>query len=428
MGKLSLGAHYVPIANKESTYVRQLFEELKIIQGYDRAGEPIYDELMLCHEPQDRLYKDGAFHEGLVPKRGLQKNESADIARFFSQVLKFRQATGDDGKPAFAIPLDSSSADKTYRDLDKLSMAQWLKENNFCSEPLLWYINYCCRDDYGATIEKVSAWAGIHYFAGRRGTAANAEPNAVLTWPQGNGYLVERLRSLVGAHIHTNSMVTAISEAAETVRLNVMEARSKSTTSRQSELVIFAAPRFIASKLIAEQAGMAADLQYAPWLVANIAIKGLPESRGAAPAWDNVSYYSDSLGYVMANHQEITTRAKASVITYYYPLSDKPPKLARKFLYTASADNLAAMIVRDLEKMHPGIKQQIISMDLWPWGHGMISPGVDFIWSGRRQKLKESKGNILFAHSDMSGISNFEEAKYEGVEAAKQVLARRKDS
>lgn len=221
-------------------------------------------------------------------------------------------------------------------------------------------------------------------------------------------------------------MVTAISDTGGAVHLNVLEAEGKRATARQSEMLILAAPRFIASKLMAQE-GIAADMHYAPWLVANITIKGLPESRGAAPAWDNVSYYSDSLGYVMANHQDITTRTKASVITYYYPLSHKPPALARKFLYTASLDSLAEMIVLDLEKMHPGIKRQIMAMDLWPWGHGMISPGVDFIWSSKRQRLKEGQGNIFFAHSDMSGISNFEEAQYHGVEAAKHVLASLKE-
>ena len=34
---------------------------------------------------------------------------------------------------------------------------------------LRWYIDYCCRDDYGAGAAQVSAWAGLHYFASRHG-------------------------------------------------------------------------------------------------------------------------------------------------------------------------------------------------------------------------------------------------------------------
>jgi hypothetical protein len=56
----------------------------------------------------------------------------------------------------------------------------------------------------------------------------------------------------------------------------------------------------------------------------------------------------------------------------------------------------------------------------------MIRPSVGFIWGGVRQKMKDPLDNIVFAHSDMSGMSNFEEAQYHGVEAAKHVLAQTK--
>jgi hypothetical protein len=76
----------------------------------------------------------------------------------------------------------------------------------------------------------------------------------------------------------------------------------------------------------------------------------------------------------------------------------------------------------DLEGMHPGISNDVISMDLWPWGHGMIRPAVGFIWGDTRRQMKQNAGNVFFAHSDMSGISNFEEAQYHGVQAAQKVL------
>ncbi len=422
------GAHYVPIANSESKYVRQLFEELKIIQGYDSSAEPIYDELMLCHQPQDRLFKDGAFHDGLVPKRGLQKSESDDISRFFEQMIVFRQAKGSDGQPAFAIPLDLSSQDRQFRDLDKISMDQWLKDNQFTSKPLLWYVDYCCRDDYGSTAEFVSAWAGIHYFAGRRGTAANSEQNAVLTWPQGNGFLVEKLKEPLSENIQVNALATEIREGVGgkilTTYLNTL---SNQFSAIESDFVVIAAPRFIANRLLPANTPKHVPTYaptYAPWMVANISLKHLPTSQGTLPAWDNVSYYSQSLGYVVANHQEITTRFKPTVITYYFPFSQQEPKLARNALYAATTEEWSKSIVQDLEKMHPGIANEITSIDLWPWGHGMVRPSVGEIWGESRQSMREPRGNIFFAHSDISGISNFEEAQYHGVEAAKMILAK----
>ena len=74
--------------------------------------------------------------------------------------------------------------------------------------------------------------------------------------------------------------------------------------------------------------------------------------------------------------------------------------------------------------MHPGIREEITSLDLGPWAHGMIRPSVGFIWGDTRSKMKEHQQNIIFAHSDMSGISNFEEAQYHGVSAAKAILRK----
>lgn len=422
------GAHYVPIANDESEYVRTLFEELGIIQSYDAQGKPVYNELYLCHDPQERLYKDGQFQEGLVPNRGLQQEDRAEMSSFFEIAHGLKKKKGKDAKAAFAIPLDLSSQDPDLLALDKISMAEWLKQNNFISRPLLWYLNYCCRDDYGSSIENVSAWAALHYFAGRTGTAANAENNAVLTWPEGNGFLVSKLKEKLSQQIIASAVVSRVAESGSgELLVSYFDPQSKGSGIFNCDKLIFAAPRFLAKYLIANNENYDRsshhELSYAPWMVANISLKKPPESKGMAIAWDNVNYYSNSLGYVVATHQNISTRAGATVITYYFPLSQEAPGASRKRLQSSSDNEWVNTIVADLEKMHPGISNDILGIELWPWGHGMIRPSVGFIWGENRRRMKDSNGRIYFAHSDMSGMSNFEEAQYHGVEAARAILA-----
>ena len=110
--------------------------------------------------------------EHLLPK------EDADSKRFFDLIGRLKQAYGDDGKKIFAIPIALSSIDETWRKLDHLTFQQWLDQEGYHSPELLWYLDYCCRDDYGQGIAQVSAFAGLHYFAARN----NAE--TVLTWPR----------------------------------------------------------------------------------------------------------------------------------------------------------------------------------------------------------------------------------------------------
>ncbi len=57
-------------------------------------------------------------------------------------------------------------------------------------------------------------------------------------------------------------------------------------------------------------------------------------------------------------------------------------------------------------------------------GHAMIRPAVGSIFSEERRRMKRLHDRILFANSDLSGISIFEEAQFHGIEAAQKVLRK----
>lgn len=52
----------------------------------------------------------------------------------------------------------------------------------------------------------------------------------------------------------------------------------------------------------------------------------------------------------------------------------------------------------------------------------MIMPKPGFVWGAEKREAARPVGPIHFAHSDLSGISLFEEANYRGVAAAEAVL------
>lgn len=419
------GAHYVPIPSPESSYVRMLFEELGVIQGYSKAGLPIYNDLYLCHDPDERLLKDGRWQDGLVPVRGTLESDKQDIERFLVHMNTYKESIGKDGQRAFAVPLDLSSQDEEFLALDQISMKDWLQREGFQSKLLDWYVNYCCRDDYGAPPDQVSAWAGIHYFAARNSKAANAEPQAVLTWPEGNGWLVERLRERIEPNIHTQAVVYHIEEASDSVHSHVVNQASGKVVNIQAKQVIFAGPRFVAAHIIPslQKSEYLSSLDYSPWLVANISLNQLPnDGEGIPLAWDNVNYHNQSLGYVVATHQNITLFPTKTVLTYYRPLDEGNSHAVRQKAFAMTHTEWAKMILSDLKTMHPFIENDIANMDIWVWGHGMIRPSVGYIWGPLRQAMLQPMGRIHFAHSDMSGISIFEEAQYRGIVAAQTVL------
>ncbi len=112
------------------------------------------------------------------------------------------------------------------------------------------------------------------------------------------------------------------------------------------------------------------------------------------------------------------------VLTYYLPLCDKEPRLSRLAAYTRTYEQWLDIVVPELEQMHPEITQHIEEIEFWLWGHGMISPAVNYIWGDTRKNAQAAINNkIFFAHTDLSGISIFEEAFHHGISAAQQVLA-----
>lgn len=413
------GAHYLPLPNEETTEVRELLAELGLITGRAPDGAPIYAEEALCADPMERLHEYGRWHEGLIPQTGLTEADREQYARFAAQTEALRQARGRDGRPAFAIPLDRSSHD--YWHLDQITMAAWLSREHYDSPPLRWHVDYCCRDDYGADASKVSAWAGLHYFASRRGRAGNTTHDAVLTWPEGNGRLVQLLAGPIKDRCRAGCAVFAIDPEAGTVDyFSTALNRSRRVRARQ---VICCAPRFVAQRMVRGLPPVG-GLEYSPWMVANITLDALPTGRGAPLAWDNVFRDSRSLGYVVATHQHLHPVPRETVLTHYWPLDAGSPVEERAKALARSHADWCTQIVGDLRRAHPDIEPHIRQIDVWLWGHGMIRPAPGFLSGAARAAMQQSMGCVHFAHSDQSGISIFEEAYVRGVQAAEVVHAK----
>jgi hypothetical protein len=418
------GAHYVPIAGSDTSEVRQLFQDLGVITGNDSGGLPIYNEEYLCADPMERLFIHGRWQEGFVPQLGVSDSDQNIIQSFFEEMRRLQSARGKDGRRAFTIPLDASSKDEQFTQLDRIPMVDYLREKAWLNcEPLRWYINYCCRDDYGAGINEVSAWAGVHYFASRDGRAANAPGYAVVTWPEGNGWFVERLQAGLGSRIHSSCAVWNVEFAEDSVLVDYFDDVRKKSIRLRARGVVWAAPRFIAQRAIQPLRDQPpVDIAYSPWMVANLTLDEMPAGHGMDLAWDNVLYDSHSLGYVVATHQDVHPVPRRTVLTYYLPLDTDQPPIARQKALDRTYESWCEFIVADLSHAHPDIADHLTSLDVWIWGHAMVRPIPGFIWGAGRARMQQSIGNIVFAHSDLSGIAIFEEAYTRGIRAADSLL------
>lgn len=423
-GSYPWAAHYLPIPSIENKELIHFLVENKIITGFDGQGLPIYDEYSLCFHPEERLNVKGYWQEGLIPNVGISEEDKKQIGGFLAQMEHFKQAKGNDGKWAFDIPLEKSSMDSHFLALDTLSMQDWLQQQGYTSKPLQWYINYCVLDDYGTSLAEVSAWASIHYFASRKGVAANAKGSDVLTWNEGNGYLMSLLAKNQVENIKTKQLVYHIEEKGEKVQVDVYDWENEKRVLYEADQIVWAIPQMMRPYLMPQiQTPFVEKFSYAPWLVANLKTKPFDTGKGQALAWDNVIYGGEGLGYVMANHQNLTMHETMWQLTYYKPLYKQLPAEARKIAIKKTHEEWANEVLEDLGKVHPSLKENLLKIDIKIWGHAMARPTIGFLFGEERKKAQASLNNkIHFAHSDLSGISIFEEAFYWGKMAAEKVL------
>ncbi|MCO8122803.1 FAD-dependent oxidoreductase [Stieleria sp. TO1_6] len=413
------GAHYVPTPMQDNESLIELFRQMGVIVGQQSDGRPIVSEQYLCREPEERVFFQGHWIEGLYPTAGASPQDLEQLQRFRELMRDWSTRRDAAGRRMFAIPMSRSSDDDLVRQLDNVSMSQWMTDQRFSSARLRWLVDYSCRDDYGLTIQQTSAWAGLFYFVSRLG-GESAESQAVITWPEGNGRVVNYLAQQTADRMRCSHAVTNIQRRDGHVHVRALDKQSSTTVDFTAKHVVFAAPQFLAPHLISDwksSGRSVANFRYGGWVVANVFLSARPQESDGAMAWDNVIYDSRSLGYVVSTHQTGLDHG-ATVLTWYQPLLDDDPRVSRAELMQLTWQDWVRVVVSDLRKAHPDLAPLIRRIDVMRWGHAMVQPRVGFVWSDQRRTASESLGRIHFAGTDLSGIALLEEAFDRGVQAA----------
>ncbi|KRC85577.1 amine oxidase [Achromobacter sp. Root83] len=436
-----LGAHYLPLPSLASVHVREMLADFGIIERGAGDVRPYYDESALVHSPQERLLRDGQWEEGLLPMTGLPEGDIAQHRRFLALIGRLHTEVGNDGRKVFSIPIALSSHDPAWRALDALTFRQWLEREGYTSPALHWYVNYCCRDDYGARYDVVSAWAGLHYFASRDGHAANAAEGAVLTWPGGLAVLAQRMRDSITRKLgHAGWLIpgtaVAVRDSPAGPQVTCLIPGPDSAVRAcvlQTRRTVCAMPLFVAQRLLPDIRAYGYDpavhaSAHAPWMVSNFVMEGYPiEAPGEPLSWDNVVYQGQALGYVVSTHQLLrVARSPRSVFTAYHALSGQTPQAARDWLTRASPEALRDEAAADLIAAYgKEFWRHARQLEITVRGHAMASPLCGYLSNPGLAALRDVDGPVLFAHADLSGYSVFEEASWWGVTAAGRILGQR---
>lgn len=419
------GAHYLRAPTREHKALLTFLEEAGLVRGRDAAGGIDWDLRAICRAPEERLYERGVWSEGLFPPplTGTREDE-AELQRFLGRVRELGGRRDAEGRRAFAIPVERSGRDPELLALDQLSFAAWLDREGITRPAVRWWLEYGCRDDYGCDLSTTSAWAGLHYHAARRDEDPSRD--VTLAWPEGNARLVALLLGLGGpARVRPRHLCLRLLPGAAPGQPSaalVWDAEREQVVRFEVEHLVWAGPRFLLARLLERPPAGIEAFTYAPWLVANVTLDVAPAGAGAPLAWDNVPYRSDSLGYVVASREALPEEPQ--VITWYRPFPGQDPAAARQALLALDHTAVVEMVQDELFALHPDLRGRVRRIDAWRWGHAMIRPVPGFLWGPARAAALAPGDALLCAHSDLSGLSLFEEAFYRGVVAGEEVLRR----
>ena len=368
-----LAAHYLPLPSDAAPEVQDLLEELGLRQRI--AGRWQYDERHLCHSPQERLFFNGAWQDGLLPLQDVAPETLAQYQKLALLVDQFRK------QMHWTIPLSTRPLTPVQLARAGVTFAAYLDQQGLTDRHLRWYLDYCCRDDYGAGIATVSAWAGIHYFASRHGFNVpgmeTQERDSVLTWPEGNAWLTRRLAEPLQQRLHCARVVLRIANLKHGVEVDAFNTATLTLERWQASRAIVALPIFVAARVVQDAPDFlrqaAAQSRYAPWLVANIHIQAaLFDRPGPAPSWDNVLYGAPGLGYVDAMHQSLQPVPGATVLRYYRALGNLPE--GRRLLLQKPLATWRDDILAELSVAHPDLVAKTSRVEISRYGHAMAIP------------------------------------------------------
>ena len=415
------GAHYVPLPSVQNRALVALLAEMGVVSQRGDVLEA--SETALVRAPEERVFADGRWQEGLVPESRLTAEHRRELARFEKEVGAIAAQRDAQGRRPFALPLMRSSSDAAFTELDRLTAAEWLDRHGFRSSVVRWYVEYACRDDYGTSLELTSAWAMLFYFASRaeEGPGRSAP---FLTWPEGNGRLVRHLAHVAGQRLSLGHLVTDVVPGPDGVTVAALDLATNKLRRFEARHAILALPKFVAGRVLRpfreQRPSFLGAFETSPWLVANLHLSGRPKGKGFPFAWDNVLYDSASLGYVVATHQTLSDLGR-TIWTYYRPFAELEPALARRALAELDHQSAATAVLTDLGRAHPDLEARLERLDVFRWGHAMAAPLPGSVWGAERLRAAESVGRVRMAHSDLSGVALFEEAQYWGVRAAEDV-------
>ena len=197
------GARTIAVSHQESRAVRELLADFGVLQGDLHGGTRPRRAFHQLRAPGTAV-RQRSRHDGLWPRVGVRPDEQAQFQRFQELMDGFQRRRGADGRKTSPFPSTSAPAIPICWHWIASPCGFSTATSAGCRTAALVRQLRLPRRLLDLRLHQtfVSAWMGIHYFASRDARARDADADDVLTWPEGNDWLVRRLGTAGTAYRH----------------------------------------------------------------------------------------------------------------------------------------------------------------------------------------------------------------------------------
>jgi protoporphyrinogen/coproporphyrinogen III oxidase len=277
--------------------------------------------------------------------------------------------------------------------------------------------------NWGATSDETAAAVAIGEL---QEMAAESRIDSRYTWPGGLGAIIKKLADLLlpkfADRMQTGSTIVAVVPGKDEVQVTFVAGGELKTVS--AKVVIMATPKFITRRVVdglpEKQSEAMHKIRYIPYPVVNL-IFDKPVFNHGYDTWCPGNTFTDIVVADWVIRKQAGYKQKFNILSCYTPMKEED----RGYLLTEiSARKIAANVLRDFQKLMPGLDVDPLEVHIYRRGHPlyMSTPGL---FTDVQPLVRQPLERVFFANTDSQGPeSTFSEGILAAQRAVKEAEAR----
>jgi hypothetical protein len=254
--------------------------------------------------------------------------------------------------------------------------------------------------NWGAQTKDSSSLVGVDELQSMAGN----DPDDRITWPGGLGAITKKLFDVLSPQHAERMLAGATTVAVEPQKdeVQVTYLRDGKTETISARAVVMATPKYITWRLVSgipeAQVSAMRKLRYIPYAVVNL-IFDKPVYNRAYDTWCPGNTFADFVVADWTLRHQPGYRQKHNILTCYTPLSEFE---RGRLLTDDGTRDLAAAVLRDFQKLMPGLNADPVEVHIYRRGHPlyMSTPGnYTYTIPAARVPLER----VFFANADSEG-------------------------